>query len=81
MVRDSPTLSTCRIVHQQSWRERIAAALAERAGRTGSGLRDIVIAAAAVDCLELASDQWTAGGGREDLAALVDEAFAALRPN
>jgi hypothetical protein len=81
IVRASPTLSTCRIEHQHSWRHLLAAALAERSGREETVLRDEVLAAAAVDCLELAADRWTAANGEPDLASLVDEAFAVLRPN
>nr|WP_255672434.1 TetR family transcriptional regulator [Glycomyces amatae] len=81
MVRESPSLAACRMEHQHSWQRLVAAVLAERAGRGEASLRDGVLAAAAIACVELAADRWTAGGGREDLPALVDEAFAALRPN
>ncbi|MFE2038699.1 hypothetical protein ACFXBB_36850 [Streptomyces scopuliridis] len=39
-----------------------------------------VRAAAAVDCLNIAVNHWTASGGRLDLDGLLDEAFAALAP-
>lgn len=39
-----------------------------------------VKAAAALDCLNIALDHWTASDGRLDLVALLDEAFAALAP-
>ncbi|SCK26384.1 hypothetical protein YW7DRAFT_02050 [Streptomyces sp. AmelKG-E11A] len=32
--------------------------------------------AAALDCLNVALDHWTASGGRADLDALLDEVFA-----
>jgi len=39
-----------------------------------------VRATAALVCLNIALDQWTASDGRLDLVALLDEAFAALAP-
>ncbi len=36
------------------------------------------LAAAALSCLNIALDHWTASDGRPDLTALLDEAFAAL---
>ncbi|MFG6202400.1 hypothetical protein [Nonomuraea sp. JJY05] len=36
--------------------------------------------AAALDCLNIAVDHWTASDGRLDLVELLDEAFAALAP-
>ncbi|MFD5763527.1 hypothetical protein ACFWIZ_52550 [Streptomyces sp. NPDC127044] len=35
---------------------------------------------AAVDCLNIAVDHWTASDGTLDLDDLIDEAFAALAP-
>lgn len=40
-----------------------------------------VRAAAALDCLDVALDQWTTSDGRHDLVALLDEAFTALTPH
>ena len=37
-------------------------------------------AAAALDCLNIAVDHWTASDGQLDLVDLLDEAFATLGP-
>ncbi|HVW46585.1 MAG TPA: TetR family transcriptional regulator [Solirubrobacterales bacterium] len=85
MIFETPTLCAGCRERQAAWRPALAQALADRETprrRAGSGV-DVaaaVRAAAAVDCLNVASERWTAGDGRLDLGDLVDEAFAALAP-
>lgn len=79
LVRDTPALCARHLEKQHSWRPALVAALAERAG-SGPTLAQTVRAAAAIDCLNVALDHWTASEGRLDLVTLLDEAFAALSP-
>jgi AcrR family transcriptional regulator len=79
LVQNTPALCARRLEKQSSWRPGLAQALAERAGsRRTATLRHSVRAAAALDCLNVAIDHWTASDGRSNLVDLLDEAFAAL---
>jgi AcrR family transcriptional regulator len=81
LVRETPALCARHLEKQHSWRPALAEALAERAGTPEAvTLGHTVRAAAALDCLNVALDHWTASDGRLDLVALLDEAFAALAP-
>lgn len=82
LVLDTPALCAKSLEKQAGWRPRLAAALAERHGTGGDpgGLRPQVLAAAAIDCFNIAVSRWTETGGAVELAALVDEAFAVLAP-
>jgi hypothetical protein len=64
---------------QHSWRPALAQALADRAGAEGPPtLAQSARAGAALNCLNVALDHWTASDGRLNLIDLLDEAFAAL---
>ena len=79
LVRDTPALCARQLEKQHGWRPALARALAERAGSTEPPtLTQTVRAAAALDCLNVALDHWTASEGALDLVDLLDEAFAAL---
>ncbi|MEU6380725.1 TetR family transcriptional regulator [Streptomyces sp. NPDC046909] len=79
LVRETPALCARHLEKQHSWRPALAEALAERSGTEGPPtLAQTVRAAAAIDCLGVALDHWTASEGRLDLVALLDEAFAVL---
>ncbi|GAA3796107.1 TetR family transcriptional regulator [Streptomyces phyllanthi] len=79
LVRDTPALWARHLEKQHRWGPALAGALAERAGSTGPAtLAQSVRAAAALDCLNVALDHWTASDGRLDLVVLLEEAFAAL---
>ncbi|MFI9759560.1 TetR/AcrR family transcriptional regulator [Streptomyces sp. NPDC051963] len=81
LVRNTPALCTRQLEKQQGWRPGLAQALAERAGTSGPPALGLTVkAAAALDCLNIALDHWTASDGRLDLIDLLDEAFAALSP-
>ncbi|KOU63945.1 transcriptional regulator [Streptomyces sp. MMG1533] len=81
LVRETPALCARHLEKQRSWTPALAEALAERAGNPESvTLGQTVRAAAALDCLNVALDHWTASDGRLDLVTLLDEAFAALAP-
>ncbi|MEU3598615.1 TetR family transcriptional regulator [Streptomyces sp. NPDC006798] len=79
LVRETSSLCARRLEKQDGWRTALARSLAERSGSSGPGtLAQTVRAAAALDCLNVALDHWTASDGRADLDALLDEAFAVL---
>jgi AcrR family transcriptional regulator len=81
LVRDTPALCSRQLEKQQSWRHALGRALTDRATSTPQGAdayAATVRAAAALDCLNIALDHWTASNGESDLEALLDQAFAAL---
>ncbi|GAA4627865.1 TetR family transcriptional regulator [Actinoallomurus vinaceus] len=81
LVRGTSALCARQLEKQHGWRPALAQALAERSGSSRPAtLGQSVRAAAALDCLNVALDHWTASDGRLDLVDLLDEAFAALAP-
>lgn len=74
-IARSPALRGQSAVVLTRWRDEIARAMEARAVPPARA-RVIAVAAAAVldDCM----DRWAAGGGREPLFELIDDAFAAL---
>lgn len=81
LVKDTPALCARQLEKQNGWRPALTQALAERGGSLQSvTLSHAVRAAAALDCLNVALDHWTASDGALDLVGLLDEAFTALSP-
>jgi AcrR family transcriptional regulator len=81
LVQETPALCARQLEKQSRWRPTLARALAERHGTSGEPtLAESVLAAAAIDCLSIAVDHWSASDGHLDLVALLDEAFATLAP-
>lgn len=81
LVRNTPALCARQLEKQHGWRPALALALAERSGSAEApALGHWVRASAALDCLNVSVDHWADSDGRLDLVALLDEAFAALRP-
>jgi len=89
LVKSVPSISGRRLERQCSWATNLARALDRRAGanRTEPAeptIRAIARANAALSCMTVAVDRWTASGGQLELGTLIDDAFAALaglRPN
>ncbi|MFI8069708.1 hypothetical protein ACIF85_13110 [Streptomyces sp. NPDC086033] len=80
LVYDTPSLRARHLEKQHSWRPALAEALADRAGSDGSPAIALAArAGAALNCLNIALEYWTASDGRLDLVALLDEAFASLK--
>lgn len=81
LIMGTPALWARQMEKQHGWRPALAEALA---GRTDPPrpmtLALSVRATAALVCLNIALDHWTASDGQLDLVALLDEAFAALAP-
>jgi AcrR family transcriptional regulator len=81
LIMRTPALCARSLEKQAAWRPALAQALSERAGsERPTGIGPLVRAAAAVDCLNIAVEHWTADDGSSDLDGLLDEAFAALSP-
>jgi AcrR family transcriptional regulator len=81
LIRETPALQARRLEQQCAWRPALVEALSERIDRPQpADLAFTVRAAAALDCLDIAVDHWTAAGGTLDLGGLLDQAFAALAP-
>lgn len=81
LIMGTPALCARSAEKQKGWRPIIAEALAERADHARpASLGPLVRAAAAVEALNIAVDQWAASDGRLDLDELLDDAFAALAP-
>ncbi|MFE2483070.1 TetR/AcrR family transcriptional regulator [Streptomyces mirabilis] len=79
LIMRTPALCARSQEKQNGWRPAIAQALAERGDPSRpTALGPLVRAAAAVDCLNIAVNEWTASDGRLDLDDLLDGAFAAL---
>ncbi len=79
LVRETPALCARHLEKQHGWGPALAQALADRAGSAEPPtLGQSVRAGAALHCLNVAIDHWTASDGRLDLVTLLDEAFAAL---
>ncbi|MFJ3776322.1 TetR family transcriptional regulator [Streptomyces sp. NPDC090075] len=79
LIRETPALRARVLDKQCSWRPLLAEALAGRAGEAGSASLEMVVrAAAALDCLDVAVEEWAAQEGRPDLGDLLDRAFQAL---
>lgn len=79
LLLDTPELFGRQMEKQHSWRPALTAALAERAGLTEPiPVAMAVKVAAAVGCLNIAVERWSASDGQLDLIELLDEGFDAL---
>jgi AcrR family transcriptional regulator len=81
MLSETPSLRARLLEKRLRWQELlvplIAARLADESGT--ANLRASAIVASALACLDAASEAWIASNGATDLAALYDEAVAAVR--
>ncbi|MCV7290012.1 TetR family transcriptional regulator [Mycolicibacterium wolinskyi] len=78
LIMANPTLRARNTLAQDETRDLFARALARRAGLQAPDLRCVVQASAALATAAPAITAW-AGADGQDLVALIDEAFAALR--
>ena len=76
-----PSLRARLLEKRLRWQEMLVPLIAARVtGRPGAAhLHATAILASALACLDAASGAWVASDGKEDLAALYDEAVAAVR--
>jgi hypothetical protein len=81
LIQETPALQARHLDQQCAWRPALVEALAERIDPPPPATLGLMVrAAAALDCLDIAVDHWTAAGGDLDLGGLLDQAFAALEP-
>ncbi|KQV94140.1 TetR family transcriptional regulator [Streptomyces sp. B21-101] len=84
MIYDTPTLYAGQLHKQVQWSEIIAKVLASRLPQSLTAderrLRAGALASAGVACLEYARLEWIAGGGKGEIAKLVDAAMSAASP-
>lgn len=79
LVQDSPALYARMLEKQHSWWPALTEALAERNNSSRPVPLPLVVkATAALVCLNIALDHWTASDGKLDLEGLLDEAFETL---
>jgi AcrR family transcriptional regulator len=79
LVQDAPALYARMLDKQHSWRPVLTEALAERHGSVQPVPLPLAVkATAALVCLNIALDYWTASDGQLDLVDLLDEAYGAL---
>jgi AcrR family transcriptional regulator len=78
LILGEPALRARQIESQRTTRELFAAAIADRDDPPPAFHRQ-VLAAAALSTLAVAIDEWAAGNGADELADVVDRAFAVLR--
>jgi hypothetical protein len=81
LIRGTPALCAWHLEKQHRWCPALVAALAARTRQPRPApIALSVLAAAALDCLNVAVDHWFAADGDGDLDDLLDQAFAALAP-
>ncbi|MFI6252200.1 TetR family transcriptional regulator [Streptomyces sp. NPDC051016] len=81
LIDESAALRARRLEMMSRWRDILAGVLAERAGEPGEvTIGFLVLTAAAIDCVTIAVERWTALDGRVDLTVLLDEALATFTP-
>ncbi|MEU1983427.1 TetR family transcriptional regulator [Nocardia sp. NPDC019395] len=81
MLFDTPSLRTRLMEKRLRWQEMFVPLLAARIDGPAerATLRATAIVAAALSCLDTASEAWIESDGADDLAELYDEAVAAVR--
>jgi AcrR family transcriptional regulator len=78
IMRDTPSLRARRTEKRLHWNEALVPMIAARIGGHGAEFTAAAIVAAALSCLDVASDAWLRSDGKEDLADLYDKAVAVL---
>ncbi|MFT4042844.1 MAG: TetR family transcriptional regulator [Gordonia sp. (in: high G+C Gram-positive bacteria)] len=81
LIVDTPELAGRQLEKMHGWRPALTRALADRRNITGPlPVALAVRAAAALSCLTVAVERWSASDGTEDLADLLRQGFEALGP-
>lgn len=81
LLSDACTLMTKHWEKTQGWLSMLAPEVSRRLGGPGpaTDMRANALAAAAIACLDAASDAWIASGGTASLSLLADQAMGVLR--
>jgi AcrR family transcriptional regulator len=78
LTRETPSLRAHQLERQAQWRSLIGPALARRTGQDPDDVRVEAVVGAALAALDAATEKWALSGGKLDLTALIDDAFAAI---
>ena len=80
LLNDACALMTRQWDKTEGWQSMLAPEISRRLGGSapGNDLRAWALAASAIACLNAALDAWTAGGGKDPLSTLLDQAMGAL---
>jgi AcrR family transcriptional regulator len=79
LIRRTPALRARGLERECAWRPLLAEVLNDREEPAHlPALGRLVLAAAALDCLDIAVDHWATTGGQLDLGELLDAAFKAI---
>lgn len=81
LLSDACALMTRRWEKSHGWQSQLVPLITGRLesdGHPGPGLRARALVAAAISCLDAATDAWTADASRTPLATLLDQAMGAL---
>lgn len=78
LTRETPSLRAHQLERQAQWRSLIGPALAIRVGQDPDDVRIEAVVGAALAALDAATEKWALSGGKLDLTALIDDAFAAI---
>lgn len=78
LIQTTPSLLTAGAQRFAAWKNDLAGVIADREGSAMTPLRASALAAAALECLTVATSFWGLGDGERSLAELLDEAFSAL---
>jgi len=82
LVRNVRALRAHGLAKQDGWQTLLAEALAQRTGSPAPPtLRQLVWAGAALVCMDVALQLWSASDGQLDLITLLDDAFDTLAAN
>ncbi|WP_344274701.1 TetR family transcriptional regulator [Streptomyces hebeiensis] len=81
LLSDACALMTRQWEKTQGWQSMLVPEISRRLGGPGpaTDMRAGALVAAAISCLDAATDAWTAGGGVVSLADLTDQAMGVLR--
>lgn len=81
LTRETPSLRAHQLERQAQWRQLIGEALVSRRSGEVHDLGTEAVVAAALSALDVAAKHWGDSGGAGDFVQLLDEAFAAVRPD
>ena len=82
LTRQTPSLRARHLDKQDQWEDALTAALAKRIGvDPDRDLRPRLYASLALSAVDVAIRHWDEGGDKDDLAVVIDEAFAAAFPS
>lgn len=80
LIEETPALRARWQAKREDLRQAVSAALREREGVVMTEFEADLLTAAAAAALDAVSRQWRRDGSRGDRGALIDQAFALLRP-